>query len=89
MLNSKLYTKSHDTLASLGGNIGLVSNRFDNYKLGLKYSYDKYNKSITNKEFETFLTYKFLRNTSVNLNYTNDNLHEKRDKLSFGLFYYF
>ena len=89
MSQSNLYTKSKETLVSIGGEIGLISNRFDNFKLGASISYDKYNKKFSNRKAETFLTYKFLENTSVNLSYTYDDLDVKRDKSIFRLYYYF
>lgn len=89
MLSSNIYYKANEQLASIGTNIGFVTNRFKNFKIGLNYSYDKYNKNFENKQFEGFITYKLNRNASLNLRYLNDNLYEKQDILKVGVSYYF
>ena len=89
MLGSNLYYKNSDQLYSIGSNIGFVTNRFDNLKLGLSYTYDKYNKDLENNQFEAFGTYKLHRNSALNIRYINDDLYEKQDKIKVGIFYYF
>lgn len=89
MLSSNIYYKANEQLASIGTNIGFVTNRFKDFKIGLNYSYDKYNKNFENKQFEGFITYKLNRNASLNLRYLNDNLYEKQDILKVGVSYYF
>ena len=89
MLSSNVYYKTNEQLASIGTNIGFVTNRFNDFKIGLNYSYDKYNKNFENKQFEGFITYKLNRNASLNLRYLNDNLYEKEDILKVGVSYYF
>lgn len=89
MLSSNIYYKANEQLASIGTNIGFVTNRFKDFKIGLNYSYDKYNKNFENKQFEGFITYKLNRNASLNLRYLNDNLYEKEDILKVGVSYYF
>ncbi len=90
MIGSNLYYKSSDQLYSIGSSIGLVTNRFDNIKLGLNYSYDKYNKSLENNQFEVFGTYKLDQNASLSLKYLNDDLYKQNDeKVKVGVSYYF
>ena len=89
MLGSNVYYKSSKQLYSVGTNIGFVTNRFDKFKLGLSYTYDRYNKSIENNQFEVFTTYKLHRNAALNVRYINDDLYEKQDRLKLGVFYYF
>jgi hypothetical protein len=90
MIGSNLYYKSTDQLYSVGSSIGFVSNRFEDIKLGLTYSYDKYNKSLENNEFEVFGTYKLDRNASLTLKYINDDLYkENAKKVKIGISYYF
>lgn len=89
MAGSNLYYKNSEQLYSIGSTIGFITNRFDNLKLGINYSYDKYNKDLKNNQFEAFSTYKLDRNLALNIKYTNDNLYEKEDKLKVGISYYF
>ena len=89
MLGSNLYYKNSDQLYSAGANIGFITNRFDDFKLGISYTYDKYNKSIENNQFEVFASYKLDRNTALNLRYINDDLYEKEDRIKVGISYYF
>ncbi len=91
LLHTNLYNKLNDNLYSIGTSIGLISNTFNNIKLGFDYSYDKYNKGFDNKVLEVFSTYKVSKNTALNLKYINDDYEqlEKRDKVSISLFYYF
>ncbi|MBP7769622.1 MAG: DUF4105 domain-containing protein [Aliarcobacter sp.] len=89
MLGSNLYYKNSDQLYSIGSTFGFVTNRFDNFKIGASYSYDKYNKGLENNQFETFLSYKTSRNSALNFTYINDDLYEKQDKAKVGIFYYF
>lgn len=89
MLHSNLYNKIGDNLYSLGSSVGVVSNYFKDIKLGLSYSFDKYNKSFDNNIFEAFTTYKINKSVSFNLKYLNDDLQRKRDITQVSLFYYF
>ena len=90
MLNSNLFYKSNNQLYSIGNSIGIISNRFENLKLGMQYSYNQYNKSIENKEFEAFFTYKINDKLSLNSKYSNDNLYkDEEDSLEVGILYYF
>ena len=89
MLDSNLYYKNNDQLYSIGSSVGFITNRFDRIKLGISYSYDKYNKSLENNQFETFVSYKIHRNSALNIKYINDNLYEKQDRVKLGIFYYF
>jgi len=90
MIGSNIYYKESDQLYSAGTSIGVVSNRFDNINLGLKYSYDRYNKSIENNEYEVFGTYKLDRNASLNVKYINDDLYKtNNEKVKVGILYYF
>ncbi|MGE0050169.1 MAG: DUF4105 domain-containing protein [Arcobacter sp.] len=89
MLGSNLYYKNSEQLYSIGSTIGAVTNRFDNIKLGINYSYDKYNKDLENNLFEVFSTYKLDRNLALNIRYINDDLNEKEDILKVGVSYYF
>lgn len=90
MIDSKSFYNHGDSLYSIGGNIGVITNRFDNIKLGAKYSYNKYNKSIENKVSELFLTYKIKNNLSLNVKYIHDNLYDdKKENMKMGLFFYF
>lgn len=89
MAGSNLYYKNSEQLYSIGSTIGFITNRFDNLKLGINYSYDKYNKDLKNNQFEAFSTYKLDRNLALNIKYTNDNLYEKENNLKVGISYYF
>ncbi|MDD3007494.1 MAG: DUF4105 domain-containing protein [Arcobacter sp.] len=89
MAGSNLYYKNSEQLYSIGSTIGFITNRFDNLKLGINYSYDKYNKDLKNNQFEAFSTYKLDRNLALNIKYTNDDLYEKEDNLKVGISYYF
>ena len=89
MAGSNLYYKNSEQLYSIGSTIGFITNRFDNLKLGINYSYDRYNKDLKNNQFEAFSTYKLDRNLALNIKYTNDNLYEKEDNLKVGISYYF
>lgn len=91
LLHSNLYNKLGDNLISLGSSIGAVSNSIKNTKIGINYSYDKYNQKFDNKVLELFSTYKFSKNSALNLKYTNDDYEDlkKQDNISISLFYYF
>ena len=89
LVGSNIYYKQSEQLCSLGSTIGILSNRFDRVKLGISYSYDKYNKDFDNKQFELFSTYKIDRNKAFNIKYLNDDLYEKQDILKAGISYYF
>ena len=90
MLGSNVYYKNSDQLYSIGSSIGFVTNRFYDIKLGLNYSYDRYNKSLENNQFEAFGTYKLDQNASLTLKYINDDLYKENDeKVKVGLSYYF
>ncbi len=89
MLGSNIYYKQSEQLYSLGSSIGFITNRFNRLKFGINYSYDEYNNSLENKQFETFSTYKLHKNSALNIKYINDNLYEKQDKIKLGIFYYF
>jgi len=89
MFGSNIYYKANEQLYSAGLNFGLVTNRIEKFSIGINYSYDKYNKDIENKQFETFSTYKLHKNLALNLKYINDNLEEKQDRLKVGIMYYF
>ena len=90
MLESKSFYNHRDSLTSIGGNIGFITNRFKNIKLGAKHSYNKYNKSIENNVSELFLTYKIKNNLSFNVKYIHDNLYEdEKQNIKMGLFFYF
>ncbi|WP_228156394.1 Lnb N-terminal periplasmic domain-containing protein [Arcobacter caeni] len=90
MVGSNLYYKNSEQLYSLGTSIGFITNQFKDIKLGIKYSYDKYNKSLENNEVEIFTTYKIDRNLALNIKYINDDLYEKdKERVKAGIFYYF
>jgi hypothetical protein len=90
MFGSNVYYKQSDQLYSIGTSVGFVVNRFDNMKFGLKYSYDKYNKSLENNELEIFATYKLDRNASLTVKYLNDDLYKTDDEIvKIGVSYYF
>ena len=90
MFGSNVYYKQSDQLFSLGSSLGFVTNRFDNLKIGLEYSYDKYNKGLQNNQFEIFSTYKLDTNASLTLKYINDDLYkENYEKVKMGVSYYF
>ena len=89
MLQSNLYYKANEELYSAGVNSGFITNRFENFQIGVNYIYDKYNKSLENNIFETFLTYKTTKDSALNFKYINDDLYEKEDILKVGVFYYF
>lgn len=89
MLGSNIYYKTDDQLYSIGVNVGFITSRFDNFNLGVNYTYDKYNRSLENNQFEAFTTYKLDRNLALNLKYINDDLYEKQDRLKVGVMYYF
>lgn len=90
MLGSKGFYKNTSNYYSYGGNIGIVSNRFKDMKLGAKYTYDKYNKNIENNIFEVFSTKEISKNTSFNVEYISDNLSSNRKKnINISFFYYF
>ena len=90
MASTKFLYKDNESLYSYGTNIGLISNRFNNVKLGLKYSYDKYNKNIKNDKKELFLTYKIKNNLSLNIKAIQNNLYEtKKENIKVGVFFYF
>jgi hypothetical protein len=90
MLGSKGFYKNTSNYYSYGGNIGIVSNRFEDMKLGIKYSYDKYNEDIENNVFEVFSTNKISKNTSFNIKYKSDNLsNNNKENVNISLFYYF
>ena len=90
MFGSNVYYKQSDQLFSLGSSLGFVTNRFDNLKIGLEYSYDKYNKGLQNNQFEIFSTNKLDTNASLTLKYINDDLYKENDeKVKMGVSYYF
>jgi len=89
MFGSNVYYKANEQLYSVGLSLGFVTSRVKNFNIGVSYSYDKYNKSIENKQFEAFTTYKIYKNLALNLKYINDNLKEKQDILKLGIMYYF
>lgn len=89
MLGSNIYYKGNDQLYSAGVNIGFITNRIENFNIGVNYTYDKYNKSLENKQFEAFTTYKIDRNLALNLKYINDDLYEKQDRVKVGVMFYF
>lgn len=89
MLGSNIYYKGNDQLYSAGVNIGFITNRIENFNIGVNYTYDKYNKSLENNQFEAFTTYKVHRNLALNLKYINDDLYEKQDRIKVGVMFYF
>lgn len=89
MLGSNIYYKGNDQLYSAGVNIGFITNRIENFNIGINYTYDKYNKSLENNQFEAFTTYKMHRNLALNLKYINDDLYEKQDRVKVGVMFYF
>lgn len=89
MLGSNIYYKGNDQLYSAGVNVGFITNRIENFNIGVNYTYDKYNKSLENKQFEAFTTYKMHRNLALNLKYINDDLYEKQDRVKVGVMFYF
>ena len=90
MIGSNIYYKDSEQLYSFGSSIGFITNQFNNIKLGLKYSHDKYNKSIENNQFEIFTTYKLEQNIALNIKYINDDLYkDDKEKIKAGIFYYF
>lgn len=89
MLGSNIYYKGNDQLYSAGVNIGFITNRIENFNIGVNYTYDKYNKSLENNQFEAFTTYKIHRNLALNLKYINDDLYEKQDRVKVGVMFYF
>ncbi|WP_323595224.1 Lnb N-terminal periplasmic domain-containing protein [Aliarcobacter butzleri] len=89
MLGSNIYYKGNDQLYSAGVNIGFITNRIENFNIGVNYTYDKYNKSLENNQFEAFTTYKMHRNLALNLKYINDDLYEKQDRVKVGVMFYF
>ncbi|MCT7590031.1 Lnb N-terminal periplasmic domain-containing protein [Aliarcobacter butzleri] len=89
MLGSNIYYKGNDQLYSAGVNIGFITNRIENFNIGVNYTYDKYNKSLENNQFEAFTTYKVHRNLALNLKYINDDLYEKQDRVKVGVMFYF
>ncbi|MDD3054711.1 MAG: DUF4105 domain-containing protein [Aliarcobacter sp.] len=90
MIGSNLYYKNSDQLYSVGTSIGFITNQFEDIKLGIKYSYDKYNKSLENNEVEIFATYKIERNVALNIKYINDDLYkDNKERIKAGIFYYF
>lgn len=89
MLGSNIYYKGNDQLYSAGVNIGFITNRIENFNIGVNYTYDKYNKSLENNQFEAFTTYKIDRNLALNLKYINDDLYEKQDRVKVGVMFYF
>lgn len=90
MIGSNVYYKDSDQLYSLGSSVGFITNQFEDIKLGIKYSYDKYNKSFENNEFEISTTYKIEQNIALNIKYINDDLYEKdKERIKAGVFYYF
>ena len=86
MLKSNVY-QNKTNLSSLGVDFGLVSNRFNDMKLGLLFNRDYYNHGDIVNNYETFITYKFTKNISLNLKYLNSTNDEERSQL--GIFYYF
>lgn len=89
MLGSNIYYKGNDQLYSAGVNIGFITNRIENFNIGVNYTYDKYNKNLENNQFEAFTTYKMHRNLALNLKYINDDLYEKQDRVKVGVMFYF
>ncbi|MFW3342521.1 DUF4105 domain-containing protein [Aliarcobacter butzleri] len=89
MLGSNIYYKGNDQLYSAGVNVGFITNRIENFNIGVNYTYDKYNKSLENNQFEAFTTYKMHRNLALNLKYINDDLYEKQDRVKVGVMFYF
>lgn len=90
MIGSNVYYKQSDQLYSIGSSVGFVISRFENIKLGLKYSYDRYNKSLENNQYEIFTTYKLDQNASLTVKYLNDDLYKTNDEIvKIGLSYYF
>ena len=90
MIGSNLYYKNSDQLYSVGTSIGFITNQFEDIKLGIKCSYDKYNKSLENNEVEIFATYKIERNVALNIKYINDDLYtDNKERIKAGIFYYF
>ncbi|MFY4795767.1 DUF4105 domain-containing protein [Aliarcobacter butzleri] len=89
MLGSNIYYKGNDQLYSAGVNIGFITNRIENFNIGVNYTYDKYNKSLENNQFEVFTTYKIHRNLALNLKYINDDLYQKQDRVKVGVMFYF
>lgn len=90
MIGSNLYYKNSDQLYSVGTSIGFITNQFEDIKLGIKCSYDKYNKSLENNEVEIFATYKMERNVALNIKYINDDLYkDNKERIKAGIFYYF
>ncbi|BAK70084.1 DUF4105 domain-containing protein [Aliarcobacter butzleri] len=89
MLGSNIYYKGNDQLYSAGVNIGFITNRIENFNIGVNYTYDKYNKNLENNQFEAFTTYKVHRNLALNLKYINDDLYEKQDRVKVGVMFYF
>ena len=63
---------------------------FNNIKIGCQYSYDRYNQSLENNQFEVFTTYKLEQNSALNIKYINDDLYEKdKERIKIGVSYYF
>lgn len=90
MIGSNVYYKDSDQLYSFGSSVGFITNQFDDIKLGFRYSYDRYNKSLENNEFEISSTYKVEQNIALNIKYINDNLYkEDKERIKAGVFYYF
>jgi hypothetical protein len=90
MIGSNVYYKQSDQLYSIGSSLGFIISRFENIKLGLKYSYDRYNKSLENNQYEIFTTYKLDQNASLTVKYLNDDLYKTNDEIvKIGLSYYF
>ena len=90
MIGSNLYYKNSEQLYSVGTSIGFITNQFEDIKLGIKCSYDKYNKSLENNEVEIFATYKIERNVALNIKYINDDLYkDNKERIKAGIFYYF
>ena len=90
MIGSNLYYKNSEQLYSVGTSIGFITNQFEDIKLGIKCSYDKYNKSLENNEVEIFATYKMERNVALNIKYINDDLYkDNKERIKAGIFYYF
>ncbi len=90
MIGSNVYYKDSDQLYSAGSSLGIVTNRFDNLKIGASYSYDRYNKGLENNQLEVFTTYKLEQNSALNIRYLNDDLYEKdQDRIKIGISYYF
>ena len=90
MIGSNIYYKETDQLYSLGSSVGFITNQFNNIKIGCQYSYDRYNKSLENNQFELFTTYKLEQNSTLNIRYTNDDLYKNdKDRIKIGISYYF